>query len=146
MPAEPPSRASRGMRSPCRGHIRGKRKTTSISGSHNGYDFIDQEVISKINDSGAEILFVGLGAGRQEKWIAENDNKLNCKLIMSCGGWFQYLAGYKKRAPSIMIKLYLEWLYKLLTEFPRVWQRYLIGVPKFFYRIITKKIILSFDS
>ncbi|MEW6196862.1 MAG: WecB/TagA/CpsF family glycosyltransferase [Bacteroidota bacterium] len=117
-----------------------------INGVHNGYLFKDDEVIEKINDANTEILFVGLGAGRQEKWITNNHVKLNCNLIVSCGGWFQYLAGYKKRAPSMMIQLHLEWLYKLITEFSRVWYRYLIGIPKFYYRIITKKIILSFDS
>jgi N-acetylglucosaminyldiphosphoundecaprenol N-acetyl-beta-D-mannosaminyltransferase len=93
-----------------------------------------------------DILFVGLGVGRQENWIIENFTKLNVPLIMSVGGWFRYLAGTRKRAPKFLRLLHLEWLYKLLTEFNRVWKRYLIGVPLFFYRVLTKKILIELKT
>ncbi|NMB82527.1 MAG: WecB/TagA/CpsF family glycosyltransferase [Ignavibacteria bacterium] len=112
-----------------------------VCGYHNGYDY-DNSVISKINKSGAEILFVGLGASRQEKWIVENFGLLNCKLIISCGGWFNLLSGNKKRAPLFVRKLHLEWLYKLMTEFKNTRERYLIGIPKFFYRVFSKEVVL----
>lgn len=123
-----------------------KYENILISGTNNGFNYNDEEIIKKINNTSTEILFVGLGAGRQEKWIINNHKKLNCKLILSCGGWFQYLAGYKKRAPIFIRRLHLEWLHKLINEFPRVWKRYFLGIPLFYYRLLTKKIILKLDS
>jgi N-acetylglucosaminyldiphosphoundecaprenol N-acetyl-beta-D-mannosaminyltransferase len=115
-----------------------------VSGSYNGYFFDTNEVIRQINTSGAEILFVGLGVGKQENWIIDNFGKLNIKLIISCGGWFQFISGMKKRAPKILREIHLEWMYKLITQFSRIWKRYLLGVPIFFYRVITNNI--SFDT
>jgi len=117
----------------------------NICGVSNGFCFDTKAVINNINCSKADILFVGLGAGQQEKWIIENYEKLDIKFVLSVGGWFRFLAKTKKRAPQIFRKLSLEWLYRLITEFPHVWKRYLIGVPKFFYRVITKKIVLVID-
>lgn len=127
-------------------NLNNKYENILISGTNNGFNYNDEEVIKKINNTSTEILFVGLGAGRQENWIINNHKKLNCKLILSCGGWFQYLAGYKKRAPIFIRQLHLEWLHKLINEFPRVWKRYLLGIPLFYYRLLTKKIILKLDS
>ncbi|MDP2302739.1 MAG: WecB/TagA/CpsF family glycosyltransferase [Ignavibacteria bacterium] len=117
-----------------------------ISGIHDGYIYETNNVIELINRSNADILFVGLGVRHQEKWIIENFNSLNCKLIISVGGWFQYLAHSKKRAPKFLRDLHLEWIHKLVMEFGRVWTRYFFGVPLFFYRIITKKIIIDYDG
>jgi N-acetylglucosaminyldiphosphoundecaprenol N-acetyl-beta-D-mannosaminyltransferase len=117
-----------------------------LAGIHQGYQFSDEQLIEEINKSNAHILFVGLGAGRQEKWINNNFNKLNPKLIISVGGWFQYLAGRKKRAPEIVRKIHLEWLHKLIFEFHRIWSRYLIGIPLFVFRILTKKIELKINQ
>lgn len=114
-----------------------------ICGVQNGFYYSNNEVVSRINDCSTEILFVGLGAGRQEKWIQDNFDKLNCRLIVSCGGWFNFLSGKMIRAPLILRKLHIEWLYKLFTEFKRIWKRYLLGIPKFFYRIITNEIRLE---
>lgn len=117
-----------------------------INGLYNGYDFNSERVVSEVNKNKTDILFVGLGVGRQEKWILENYTKLNVKVVMSVGGWFQYLSESKKRAPQLLRKLHLEWLHKFFVEFPRIWKRYLIGIPKFYYRVITKKIIIYLDT
>ncbi len=109
---------------------------------YKGYNFNTNEVIKRINDSNTDILFVGLGVTRQEKWIIENYKYINVELIIAVGGWFQYLAENKKRAPKFLRQLHLEWLIKLINEFSVVWKRYLIGVPLFFYRVLTKKIQL----
>ncbi len=111
-----------------------------VVGYCNGYNFNTRELIDEINQNRIDVLFVGLGVGRQEKWILENHKNLNVKVIISVGGWFQYLSENKKRAPLLLRKIHLEWLHKLVVEFPRVWKRYLIGIPKFYYRLITKKI------
>lgn len=111
-----------------------------ISGKHNGYVYSTKKVIEEINTSNTDILFVGLGVTRQEKWIIDNFRNINAEFIISVGGWFQYLAGEKKRAPHILRKYHLEWLHKLIIEFPRIWNRYLFGVPQFCYKVLTKKI------
>lgn len=119
-----------------------KYPSLNICGVSNGYSFYDDTLINLVNSSGTEILFVGLGAGRQEKWIADNYSRLNCRLIVSCGGWFRILAGIKKRAPRFLSNIYLEWLFRLLSEFRSIWKRYLFGLPLFYYRLITRKIKL----
>ncbi|PID57655.1 MAG: hypothetical protein CR986_08715 [Ignavibacteriae bacterium] len=115
----------------------------NIVGMKNGYQFDHQKIIKDINNFEPDILLVGLGVGRQEKWILDNYKEINCNLILAVGGWFQYLSGGKKRAPLFLRSLHLEWLYKLCHEFFRVWERYFIGIPKFFYRVFTKKIIIE---
>ena len=127
-------------------NIKSNFPNTNITGFANGYYYSTDEIIKKINSSNPAIVFVGLGVARQEKWICTNHEKLNAKLILSVGGWFQYLAKSKKRAPFVMRKLSLEWLYKLITDFKRTYLRYFWGVPIFFYRILTKKIILEFEK
>ncbi|KAF0140545.1 MAG: WecB/TagA/CpsF family glycosyl transferase [Stygiobacter sp.] len=117
----------------------------TVNGVHNGYNYDNKDMVIKINESNSDVLFVGLGAGRQEKWILENRHSLNTKVVISVGGWFEYLSKSKKRAPFFLRNLNLEWLFKLIIEFPRVWKRYLIGIPKFYYRVLTKKINLYYE-
>ncbi len=123
-----------------------KARSIDIAGTVNGYVFNDESVCKKINSSCPDILFVGLGVTRQEKWIGDNYKKLNVPLIISVGGWFQYLGGVKKRPPLILRKLHLEWLYKFCREFRRVWKRYLIILPLFMLRIITGKIKVELEQ
>ena len=125
--------------------LNNKFPNIKIKGKTSGYSYDNELLINDINSGDVDIVFVGLGAGRQEQWILENYTKLNAKIVLSVGGWFQYLSKEKQRAPILFRKFNLEWLFKLLNEFSRVWQRYLIGAPVFFKRIITKKIILIID-
>lgn len=123
--------------------LREKHPGIQIVGSLEGYNYNNNDVVQKINSSSPDIVFVGLGAGRQEKWIIDNYKNINAKLIISVGGWFGYLSGNKIRAPLFIRTIYLEWLIKLLKEFPIVWKRYIFGLPKFYYRLFTNKIILK---
>jgi len=79
--------------------------------------------ISNINASGVQILFVGLGCPKQEKWMAEHKNKLSCVMI-GVGAAFDFLSGTKKHAPGWMQKIGLEWAFRLACEPGRLWQRY----------------------
>jgi N-acetylglucosaminyldiphosphoundecaprenol N-acetyl-beta-D-mannosaminyltransferase len=110
---------------------------------YSGYDYKNEDLKAAINSVKPDILFVGLGAGKQEKWVLENHYSLNAAIIITVGGWYCYLAGEKKRAPLWIRNLHMEWLHKLINEFRRVWRRYLIGIPLFYYRIITGKIIIK---
>lgn len=92
------------------------------------------KILENINNSEADILFVGLGAPKQEIWIDENKNKLNCKLIIGNGGTVDILAGRIERAPDIYQKLGLEWLYRLVKDPKRIKRQMVI--PLFILTIL----------
>lgn len=113
-----------------------------FKGTHIGYNGHDEEkqVINKINNSNADVLFVCLGAYKQEKWICENEKLLNCKIAIGNGGVADVLAGNVKMAPDIWRRLGLEWLYRL-KENPSRFKRQL-EIPKFIVKILlTKKAV-----
>ncbi len=86
-------------------------------GSEKGFGFNDSDTIRKINDSGADMLFVALGMPKQELWISENLPRLNTvKVAIGVGGSFDVWANTKKRAPRWMQKLGLEWAHRVFGE------------------------------
>lgn len=117
-----------------------------IQGYHSGFDYDESKVIEIINNSHVDILYVGLGLTRQEPFLIRNYDKLNPNLIISVGGWFEYLAGNIQRAPRLMRDYHLEWLFKLTIEFRRVWRRYLLDLPIFICLVLTKKIIFKISD
>ncbi len=90
----------------------------TVCGTRDGYFTPDQndEIINQINDSGADILWVCLGAPKQEKWMAENKDKLRVSIMLGLGGSLDVYAGNVRRAPDFMIKCKAEWLYRLMKE------------------------------
>ncbi len=103
-------------------------------GIRDGYFKDDREVIENINSSGAEILFVCLGAPKQEKWMAQHKDEINVHLMLGLGGSLDSYAGTVKRAPDIFIKLGLEWFYRLLKE-PKRFGR-MLALPKYMFAVI----------
>lgn len=102
-----------------------------ICGTHDGYFKDDNEIVARIKAAKPDILFAGLGAVRQEKWLKRNLNELGVSAAVGVGGSFDVIAGIKKRAPKWIQSLYLEWLYRLITE-PGRWKRQL-ALPKFLW-------------
>jgi N-acetylglucosaminyldiphosphoundecaprenol N-acetyl-beta-D-mannosaminyltransferase len=90
----------------------------------------DQQVIQKINDSGANLLFVALGCPKQEIWMQQHRGKINAAML-GLGGVFPIYAGLKKHAPRWVQRSGLEWLYRLLQEPGRLWKRYSSTIPPF---------------
>lgn len=90
----------------------------------------DQEAVRRINASGADILWVGLGAPKQEEWMYAHRDKVNA-LMLGVGAGFDFHAGVVKRAPEWMQKHYLEWLYRLFQDPARLWKRYAVTNFKF---------------
>ncbi len=90
----------------------------------------DEEAIRRINESGASIVWVGLGAPKQEKWMYEHQDKINA-LMLGVGAGFDFHAGTVKRAPSWMRNHYMEWLYRLIQDPKRLWKRYVETNGKF---------------
>jgi N-acetylglucosaminyldiphosphoundecaprenol N-acetyl-beta-D-mannosaminyltransferase len=90
----------------------------------------DHAIVEQINQSGARILFVGLGCPKQEYWMAENRGRVNAVMI-GVGAAFDFHSGLKAQAPMWMQTIGLEWLFRLLTEPRRLWRRYLYHNPRF---------------
>ena len=102
-----------------------------IAGTHDGFFGDDSDVVAKIKNDKPDILFVGLGAGRQERWLNRHLKELNVPVSMVMGGSLDVISGRKKRAPRWARALYIEWLYRLFTE-PQRWKRQL-ALPKFLW-------------
>jgi N-acetylglucosaminyldiphosphoundecaprenol N-acetyl-beta-D-mannosaminyltransferase len=102
----------------------------------------EQEIVTKIRTSAPDILFAGLGMGRQEKWLARNLADLNVPVSVGVGGSFDVISGIKRRAPKWIQGLYIEWLYRLITE-PQRWKRQL-ALPKFLWLTLVKNVIIRF--
>jgi N-acetylglucosaminyldiphosphoundecaprenol N-acetyl-beta-D-mannosaminyltransferase len=80
-----------------------------------------------IRASGAELVWVGLGAPKQEQWIARSAPELPGAILLGVGAAFDFHAGTLRRAPVTMRTLGLEWLYRLAQEPRRLWKRYLVS-------------------
>lgn len=90
----------------------------------------DEEAIQRINASGADIVWVGLGAPKQEEWMYAHRDKVHA-LMLGVGAGFDFHGGTLKRAPGWMRNHYLEWLYRLLQDPRRLWKRYVETNGKF---------------
>ena len=100
-----------------------------------------QKIIGKIKQSGATVLAIGLGAPKQEKWIAKYRKQLeNVKIFMAIGATIDFEAGYKSRSPQWMSNIGLEWLHRLIREPKRLWKRYLVESLPFFWLILQQKL------
>jgi len=93
----------------------------------------DADVIRRIRDSGADIVWVGLSTPKQERWMAEHMGRIDATLMIGVGAAFDFHAGLKCRAPRWMSRSGLEWLFRLSTEPRRLWKRYLTNNPAFVY-------------
>lgn len=101
-----------------------------------------KETIEIIKNSGADILFVGLGSPLQEKWLAENFDLLDIPVQIAIGSGIEFISGAKKRAPLILRKMGLEWVYRIYLEPVRLWKRYFFGIPIFMFKILKLKVKL----
>lgn len=99
----------------------------------------DEMDIRKINASGANIVLVGRGCPRQERWVANHLGKVNASM-MAVGAAFDFYAGTVKQAPSWMQRNGLEWLFRLIQEPGRLWKRYLTTNSYFVYLFLKKKL------
>lgn len=90
----------------------------------------DEWVTQGLNRSGTQILFVGIGCPKQERWMAAHRGRVQA-VMLGVGAAFDFLIGAKPQAPPLMQSLGLEWLFRLITEPRRLWRRYLKHNPRF---------------
>lgn len=97
----------------------------------------DEQIIAQINESKPDFVWVGLGAPKQEAWMAAHQRKVQ-GLMVGVGAAFDYLAGNIQRAPQWMQKCNLEWLYRLLQDPKRLFKRYLVTNTKFIWHAVIR--------
>ncbi|WP_223032315.1 WecB/TagA/CpsF family glycosyltransferase [Hanstruepera marina] len=98
----------------------------------------NHKMISAINDFKPHVLFVGMTAPKQEKWVFDNKESIHANIICSIGAVFDFVAETKKRAPKWIINLRLEWLYRSFTAW-RLTKRYLYSTPLFLIEVYRLK-------
>ena len=108
----------------------------SISGFYspsfdNWSDDYNEEIIKRLNDSGSDLIWIGLGGGRQEIWMKNNYVKLNKGIMTGVGAAFRFYTGKIKRAPAFLQKSGFEWSYRLLQQPGKMFNRYLSTLPYF---------------
>lgn len=107
-----------------------------IAGRHDGYFSDDNTMVKMINASGARLLFVGISSPKKEFFLAKALPRMAGVFAMGVGGSFDIWAGEARRAPFLMQKVGLEWLFRLFQEPRRMWRRYLIGNTTFIWILI----------
>lgn len=109
----------------------------NIVGVCHGY-ISEEEAVQEINKFKPDILFIGIGSPKQENFILKNKEKLDSvKIFMPAGGSFDVISNTLKRAPNWVIKMNLEWLYRLLKQPQRIFRQ--LKLIKFVFCVITHK-------
>jgi N-acetylglucosaminyldiphosphoundecaprenol N-acetyl-beta-D-mannosaminyltransferase len=96
----------------------------------------DDEIAALISRTAPDVVWVGLGAPKQERWMHEHRNRLRAPLLVSVGAAFNILSGRCRQAPRWMREHGLEWLFRLLQEPRRLWRRYLIYGAQFIAYVV----------
>jgi len=109
-----------------------------IVGRHHGYFEDTNIVIDHINAADPDIVFVGMGSPKQEKWISANRRFINAAFCMGVGGSFDIIAGKTSRAPKFFRKTGTEFLYRLFAQ-PKRWKRQL-SLPRFAWAVLKAKV------
>jgi N-acetylglucosaminyldiphosphoundecaprenol N-acetyl-beta-D-mannosaminyltransferase len=116
-----------------------------IVGTHHGFfdhrpgSAENEAVLAAINRLKPDILLVGFGMPRQEYWLRSNWSLVKSNVALTGGAVFDYVSGELNRAPRWMTANGLEWLGRLLIEPGRLWRRYLLGNPRFLWRVLRSR-------
>ena len=99
-----------------------------------------EEVVTTINESGADVLWVGLGCPKQEQWILDFRDRLNVKVMLAVGQALNITAGQNRRCPPLLTAIGAEWIYRLVSEPRRLWKRYLVTNTLFLLFVLQQKL------
>ena len=109
----------------------------NIAGTHDGYFQEDGPVAEAIRASGADVVFVCLGAPKQEKWMRQNGAASGAQLLVGLGGCLDVFSGEVERAPEVFQRLGLEWFHRLVTNPSRIGR--MMKLPLFLVHVIQEK-------
>ena len=99
----------------------------------------DEKVVNMINESGADIVWVGLSTPKQERWMAAHRDRLRAPVLIGVGAAFDFHSGVKQQAPRFIQRSGFEWLFRLATEPGRLGKRYLTTIPLFVLLVLGQK-------
>lgn len=121
---------------------RAERPELDLAGWRDGYfaPGEHEEVVRRIAESGADILFVGMPSPFKDVWCERHRDRFGVKLILGVGGAFDVLAGTVPRAPRWMQAAGLEWAWRLMLEPRRLWRRYLVGNSRFLWLVLRERL------
>jgi N-acetylglucosaminyldiphosphoundecaprenol N-acetyl-beta-D-mannosaminyltransferase len=97
-------------------------------------------ILAAINEFKPDVLFVGMTAPKQEKWVHKNKNQINAKVICSIGAVFDFYSGVVKRPGEFWIHIYMEWFLRMIRNPKRLWRRSFISAPQFLWDVFLTKI------
>jgi exopolysaccharide biosynthesis WecB/TagA/CpsF family protein len=108
-----------------------------------GHGFLDpageEAMLAMLEAQRPDLLLVAMGNPLQERWIARHVSGRHARVAVGVGALFDFLAGEVPRAPAIVRRLRLEWLFRLAIEPRRLWRRYVLGNPLFLWRVLRQK-------
>ncbi|MBR8839341.1 MAG: WecB/TagA/CpsF family glycosyltransferase [Stigonema ocellatum SAG 48.90 = DSM 106950] len=114
-----------------------------LKGHHGYFEKSGKEnefVIQEINEFKPDVLYIGFGMPLQERWILNNLEQVEAKVFLPLGACLDFYTNTVYRGPRWMTDSGFEWLTRLVTEPHRLWERYIIGNPLFFYRVLEERI------
>jgi N-acetylglucosaminyldiphosphoundecaprenol N-acetyl-beta-D-mannosaminyltransferase len=114
-----------------------EKLNANVVGTFHGFSKNDRLAIDAINAARPDILFIGMGSPRQEKWAARHMRDINVPVVMGIGGSLDVISGRVKRAPAFMRRAGFEWLWRLMIE-PSRWRR-MIVLPRFIMKVVMSK-------
>ncbi|MBP7275541.1 MAG: WecB/TagA/CpsF family glycosyltransferase [Kiritimatiellae bacterium] len=114
----------------------------NVAGIHHGFFRDDDEtnaaLLARLREFRPDIVLTGMGMPRQEYWADHARQHLDHGVIVATGALFRWYTGIERRAPRWMSAHGLEWLHRLLTRPTRNFRRYVLGIPKFYWRVLTR--------
>lgn len=99
----------------------------------------EAELLTELTEEKPDILMVGMGVPQQEEWILNHREQIESRVCWAVGALLDYVAGVEPPVPSWMDHLALEWLWRMVIDPRDKWRRYIIGNPKFIFRVIIEK-------
>ncbi len=126
-------------------HLEKRHPDLKIAGVRHGYfdrtlgGRENEAVIKEINAAAPDILVLGLGMPLQERWLMENWDQIEARVVLTGGAVFDYVSGGLRRGPEILTNNGFEWLARLLIEPKRLWRRYVLGNPLFLLRVLRQR-------
>lgn len=120
------------------GHLRRRHPGLRVAGTHHGYFSAseDHAILETLAAAAPDLLLLGLGSPRQEKWLDRHRAELRCRVAIGVGGSLDIWAGTARRAPRAWQRLHAEWLYRLYRE-PWRWRR-MLALPRFAWAVLRR--------